>query len=196
MSDEPDVYDEPYRGTQILWGRVIVLLLALALAFWLGTTFGGDSSAETQLEEQRAEIAKLESEVAALEAEVAAVDAGTGPSDESPPPADEQAGDEQAGDEQAGDEQAGNEQPGNDQAGDNQSASGASERSNDGGDTTPANAEGDAREYVVQTGDSLAAIAQEVYGDPTLWREIADANDIDAPFSLTVGDTLVIPAEP
>jgi nucleoid-associated protein YgaU len=191
MSDEPDVYDEPYRGTQILWGRVIVLLLALALAFWLGTTFGGDPSAETQLEEQRAEIAKLESEVAALEAEVAAVDAGAGPADESPQPADEQAAGEQAADEQAGNEQAGNEQ-----AGGNQSASGASESSNDGTDTTPANAEGDSREYVVQTGDSLAAIAQEVYGDPTLWREIADANDIEAPFSLTVGDTLVIPAEP
>jgi nucleoid-associated protein YgaU len=196
MSDEPDVYDEPYRGTQILWGRVIVLLLALALAFWLGTTFGGDPSAETQLEEQRAEIAKLESEIAALEAEVAAVDAGALPTDESPQPADEQAGDQQPADEQAGDQQPADEQAGDEQAGDNQSAGGASERSNDGTDTRPANAEGDSREYVVQTGDSLAAISQEMYGDPTLWREIADANDIDAPFSLTVGDTLVIPAEP
>jgi nucleoid-associated protein YgaU len=181
MSDEPDVYDEPYRGTQILWGRVIVLLLALALAFWLGTTFGGDSAAQTQLEEQRAEITRLESENAALEAEVAAVDAGAGPTDESAQPADDQAGNDQADNEQAGNDQA---------------ASGPSEGSDDKTGTRPANAEGDSREYVVQTGDSLAAIAQEVYGDPTLWREIAEANDIEAPYSLTVGDTLVIPAEP
>jgi nucleoid-associated protein YgaU len=180
MSDEPDVYDEPYRGTQILWGRVIVLLLALALAFWLGTTFGGDPSAQTQLQEQRAEIARLESEIAALEAEVAAADAGADAAgdESSSQPAGDQAADDQAA------------------AGDEAAASEPSESSDDETGTKPTNAEGDASEYVVQSGDSLAAIAQEVYGDPTLWREIAEANDIQAPYSLTVGDTLAIPAEP
>jgi nucleoid-associated protein YgaU len=187
MSDEPDVYDEPYRGTQILWGRVVVLLLALALAFWLGTTFGGDQSAHAELDEQRAEIARLESEVAALEAELAAVDAGG-----------EQAAGEQAGDQQA-DEQTGGEQAAGEQAGDQQAGDQAADEPSDdetGSRPANANAEGESREYVVQSGDSLAAIAQEMYGDPTLWREIARANEIEAPYSLTVGDTLEIPAEP
>jgi nucleoid-associated protein YgaU len=173
MSDEPDVYDEPYRGTQILWGRVIVLLLALALAFWLGTTFGGDASAQGDLEQQRQEIARLESEVAELEAEVAAVDAGgesAGGSSSPEPTEDEPTEDEDAAE--------------------------PTESSDDETGTKPANAEDAASEYVVQSGDSLAAIAQEVYGDPTLWREIAAANDIEAPYSLTVGDTLEVPAEP
>jgi nucleoid-associated protein YgaU len=183
MSDEPEFTDEPYRGTQILWGRVIVLLLALALAFWLGTTFGGDESAQGQVEEQQAEIARLESKVAALEAEVAAVDAGgddEGDDDARSPrpsePAQEDEGDE------------GNE---GDQ-GDEDPTEAAEEQTG----TTRANAEGEATEYVVQSGDSLAAIAQEVYGDPTLWREIARANDLEEPYSLTVGDTLDIPAQP
>jgi nucleoid-associated protein YgaU len=167
MSDEPE-YDEPYRGTQILWGRVLVLLLALALAFWLGTTFGGDASAQTQLEEQRAEITRLESEVAALEAEVAAVDAAGGEKP-SPRPAD-------------------NEENNNDGRGDDDTPEPErSERSE------PAD---DSSEYVVQSGDSLASIAQEVYGDPTLWRDIAQANDLSEPYSLTVGDTLNVPARP
>jgi nucleoid-associated protein YgaU len=190
MSEESDFTDEPYRGTQILWGRVVVLLLALALAFWLGTTFGGDASAQDRLEEQRAEIAKLESEVAALEAEVAAVDAG------------DQAGDQNDGSSQDGGNQndggGGIEapnprapQPSQDEPDEDATADGDGETG-----TTPTNADEDAGQYVVQSGDSLAAIAQEVYGDPTLWRDIARANDLEEPYSLTVGDTLAIPAKP
>lgn len=181
MSDEPDFTDEPYRGTQILWGRVIVLLLALALAFWLGTTFGGDTSAQGQIEDQRAEIARLESQVAALEAEVAAVDAGGGEAgdDARDPRPTEPEEDEQDG----GDEEGGGDED-------------AAEPAQDETGTTRTNAEGDTTEYVVQSGDSLAAIAQEVYGDPTLWREIAQANDLEEPYSLTVGDTLDIPEQP
>ena len=185
MSDEPEFSDEPYRGTQILWGRVIVLLLALALAFWLGTTFGGDESAQGQLEEQRAEIARLESQVAALEAEVAAVDAGgedEGGDGAGVPRASEPAEDDESNQGDEGDEANRDEEQ--------------TEAAEEQTETTPANAEGDGTEYVVQSGDSLAAIAQEVYGDPTLWREIARANDLDEPYSLTVGDTLDIPARP
>jgi nucleoid-associated protein YgaU len=188
MSDEPEFTDEPYRGTQILWGRVIVLLLALALAFWLGTTFGGDASAQTRIEEQQAEIARLESEVVALEAEVDAVDAGGGDDegddgDERPtPPARDD--DEDDG---------GNGGNGND---DRRAAENATEAREEQTGSTPAKAEGEGTEYVVQAGDSLAAIAQEVYGDPTLWREIARANNLEEPYALTVGDTLDIPARP
>ena len=168
MSDEPEFEDEPYRGTQILWGRVLVLLLALALAFWLGTTFGGDASAQTELADQRAEILRLESQIASLQAEVAAVDAGGAARDDETPASEDSAGGGGNGD---GDADAQSEP--------------AEEEEEDG-----------ASEYVIQSGDSLASIAQEVYGDPTLWRDIAQANDLSEPYALTVGDTLDIPEQP
>jgi len=178
MSDEPEFEDEPYRGTQILWGRVVVLLLALALAFWLGTTFGGDAAARNQLADQRAEITKLESQIASLEAEVAAVDAGGTQPEEDSRPASEATDDGDDGD-------------------DADSGGGEGEReSADAESEAVEEADSDGNEYVIQSGDSLASIAQEVYGDPTLWREIAQANDLSEPYALTVGDTLDIPEQP
>jgi nucleoid-associated protein YgaU len=46
---------------------------------------------------------------------------------------------------------------------------------------------------VVRRGDTLSAIAADVYGDPTLWRVIAEANNLDDPRSLPIGATLHIP---
>ena len=37
------------------------------------------------------------------------------------------------------------------------------------------------RSHIVQDGDSLHSIAYESYGDPTRWRTIAEANEIDDP---------------
>jgi nucleoid-associated protein YgaU len=47
--------------------------------------------------------------------------------------------------------------------------------------------------YVVKRGDSLSAIAAKLYRDPTLWRAIATANDIDDPRQLPIGARLAIP---
>jgi len=49
------------------------------------------------------------------------------------------------------------------------------------------------RSHVVQTGDSLQSIAYESYRDPTRWRAIAAANDIDDPLHLKRGESLTIP---
>jgi len=46
---------------------------------------------------------------------------------------------------------------------------------------------------LVKRGDSLSSIAGEVYRDPTLWRVIADANQLDDPRQLPVGMRLNIP---
>jgi nucleoid-associated protein YgaU len=53
-------------------------------------------------------------------------------------------------------------------------------------------------EYVVQQGDTLSAIAQEVYGDSRLWRTIFDANRDQLPkeTSLRAGQRLRIPSKP
>lgn len=51
----------------------------------------------------------------------------------------------------------------------------------------------DVRAHTIREGDTLASIAYQQLGDPTRWRAIAEANDIDDPLSLTPGRTLTIP---
>jgi nucleoid-associated protein YgaU len=46
----------------------------------------------------------------------------------------------------------------------------------------------------VVAGDTLPSIAWREYGDPTLWRVIAEANDIDDPMRVRAGTELVLPA--
>ena len=46
---------------------------------------------------------------------------------------------------------------------------------------------------VVKQGDSLSSVTAEVYRDPTLWRVIAEASDLDDPRRLIVGQRLTIP---
>lgn len=49
--------------------------------------------------------------------------------------------------------------------------------------------------YTVKSGDSLSRISKKHYGTYTNWNVIADANNINSPYTLTVGQTLVIPGE-
>jgi nucleoid-associated protein YgaU len=48
-------------------------------------------------------------------------------------------------------------------------------------------------ERIVLPGDSLASIAYEELGAPTLWRVVAEANAIDDPFRVVPGTVLIIP---
>jgi hypothetical protein len=50
-----------------------------------------------------------------------------------------------------------------------------------------------AKHYAVRRGDTLSSIAGTEYGDPALWRPIAEANGIDDPLGLRPGQVLVIP---
>jgi nucleoid-associated protein YgaU len=49
------------------------------------------------------------------------------------------------------------------------------------------------RAHVVRDGDTLQSIAFTAYRDPSRWRVIAEANDIDDPMSLERGRALAIP---
>ncbi|GAA3537021.1 hypothetical protein [Kribbella ginsengisoli] len=49
---------------------------------------------------------------------------------------------------------------------------------------------------VVGQGETLAAIAADVYADPTQWRPIAVANRIDDPLALIAGTALSVPRLP
>lgn len=48
--------------------------------------------------------------------------------------------------------------------------------------------------HTVSLGETLQGIAARRYGDPTRWRLIAEANDIDDPRNLVPGAVLAIPA--
>lgn len=50
-----------------------------------------------------------------------------------------------------------------------------------------------AKIWRVKQGDTLKRIAAKEYGNPNLWRRIADANKIDNPRLLKPGMKLVIP---
>lgn len=51
-----------------------------------------------------------------------------------------------------------------------------------------------AKTHTVKRGDTLSSIASEHYGDPALWRPIAEANRIDDPRALQPGAILAIPS--
>ena len=51
-----------------------------------------------------------------------------------------------------------------------------------------------AKHYAVRRGDTLSNIAADKYGDPALWRPIAEENELDDPLALEPGQVLVIPA--
>jgi hypothetical protein len=48
--------------------------------------------------------------------------------------------------------------------------------------------------HVLVAGDTLASVAFRRYGNPNLWRAIAEANGIDDPMRLPIGTTLLVPA--
>jgi nucleoid-associated protein YgaU len=48
--------------------------------------------------------------------------------------------------------------------------------------------------HLLVAGDTLPSLAFQAYGDAGLWREIADANDIDDPMRLRPGARLLVPA--
>ena len=50
--------------------------------------------------------------------------------------------------------------------------------------------------YTVQSGDTLMEISRKLFnGDPQYWDEIADLNDIQAPYTIYPGDVLQVPEE-
>lgn len=51
----------------------------------------------------------------------------------------------------------------------------------------------DLRSHTVRDGDSLPSISFASYGDPTLWRTIAEANGVDDPLALRRGRVLAVP---
>lgn len=51
------------------------------------------------------------------------------------------------------------------------------------------------RSHLVHAGDTLAGIAYAHYRDPTRWRQIAEANEIEDPLRLNAGTHITVPLE-
>lgn len=49
------------------------------------------------------------------------------------------------------------------------------------------------KSYIVKQDDTLTSISYKFYGEPLYWYIIADVNNIDNPFILTIGKSLIIP---
>jgi nucleoid-associated protein YgaU len=47
--------------------------------------------------------------------------------------------------------------------------------------------------HVVLEGETISSVAYESYGDPTVWRRIAEANGIDDPLAVAPGSILRVP---
>ncbi|MFF2752096.1 peptidase M23 [Kitasatospora sp. NPDC058048] len=50
--------------------------------------------------------------------------------------------------------------------------------------------------HQVVQGDTLAHLAARYYGDPTIWRVIAEANAVDDPLGVPAGAALIVPRPP
>jgi nucleoid-associated protein YgaU len=49
------------------------------------------------------------------------------------------------------------------------------------------------RSHLVIAGDSLASLAYDEYGDPTMWRPLAAFNGIDDPLRIPEGSAVLLP---
>lgn len=50
------------------------------------------------------------------------------------------------------------------------------------------------RIHVAKAGETLPRIAYEAYGDPSLWRAIAEENNLQRPRFIAAGTTLIVPS--
>ena len=64
------------------------------------------------------------------------------------------------------------------------------------GQTSPPQGIPGHRVFIVRPGDTLQGVAQKEYGNPELWRVIADCNNLDNPKDLVPGQVLKIEDSP
>ena len=84
--------EKPREGPRLLWGRILALLTALLLVFFLGRSTGSTGSSDGDAEKLREEVAELESQLDTLRSQQA-TEASEEP-DNSPAPSESAAGGE------------------------------------------------------------------------------------------------------
>lgn len=161
--------DDQYGG-RVLWGRVAVYGVSLLLAFMLGSCVGGAGQVDREeLDAAQEANARLAKEIEDREQTIESLSSNT-----TAPRVPEE-----------GEDLDGDGIP------DAEGEGGDAEGGEDGGQA----AAGETRTYVVQDGDTLYVIAENMYGDGQKFRLIAEANDLTKDTPLRVGDELVIPPD-
>ncbi|MPZ89749.1 MAG: LysM peptidoglycan-binding domain-containing protein [Nitriliruptorales bacterium] len=168
--------DGKRRTSRILWGRIAMLLLVVAMVFVLGRWSAADEVPLIELEQAEQRIHHLERENRNLQEQLRAQEAG---GIEARLPAPEPAPPPQPRKEPPPDPAPEGPPP--------------EEREEETSEDPPEADAGDT--YVVQPGDTLQGIAQQIYGDGGKFPVIAQANDIE-PRHLAPGQELRIPADP
>jgi nucleoid-associated protein YgaU len=175
--------DEPRQGGRILWGRIAVLGIALALMFLLGRCTAGGDTAEGEVADLEGQVEALEDENADLRAQIEALRAGGTNQDEDD--ADDADDESDADDDTSGAE---------DDAGD--------AGDEDGEDTDVAGDEAEEDEeseagltHEVRQGEHLYAIADRYYGDGAKFVLIVEANGLAAGDPIQPGQVLDIPPD-
>ena len=155
---------------RILWGRLAFFALALLLAFVVGRACAPNGVPQSQFQAAQEQVTELRSTNEVLQAQVdAAGEAGGGGNN-------------------------------NDDGGNNNGGGGGGGKNNNNAEEesteAPSEAVGEGQTYTVQSGDTLTTIAEKFYGDATAYDLIVDANNLDGPTGLRVGQELVIPEKP
>ncbi len=155
---------EDEYAPRILWGRLAFFLLALILVFFAGRACAPNGVPQSEFQAERDKAFELASENTVLQQRL-----------------DARENAEQA---TGGKKNSGGKNKG-------EAAEAGEEETNEttGGEEIP---EG-GKTYTVQPNDTLTTIAEEFYGDPTMFDLIVDANNLTEDTPLRVGQELVIP---
>jgi LysM repeat protein len=164
--DYPE-YDDYPTGGRVLWGRFAFWGFMLLFFFILGRISAPSAVSEADYNALRAQMSDLAEENTVLRNQLEAQAAG---------------GTDTADETEAADGEAAED-------GDNEAnATGDGE-----GAEQTSNAPEGSRTYVVQSGDTLNGIAQQMYGDTNKSSLIVQANGLNRDYPLQVGQELVIP---
>ena len=156
--------EEEY-APRILWGRLAFFLLALVLTFVAGRACAPNGVSQDDYNAARAEVVELASEKALLEEQLRSAGAASEGAD-------------------------GGGNKGNGGGKGNNNNNGAGEEATEAPSEEPI---GEGQTYTVKSGDTLTTIAEQFYGDATLYTLIVDANNLDDSVGLRVGQELIIP---
>lgn len=163
-----DYDDEDDGAGRVLWGRIGVFLITGLLLFLLGRACAPDGISQTEFDRVSAQASELQ--LQRDEALQRLAQGGGG-------------GSEPTGDTGTEAESGGGEDPTEDATADSPDSETEEETEEDSG-------EGSGDTYIVEAGDTLNEIAARFDVDPD---DLADANGIDDPSDLVVGQELEIP---
>ncbi|MBA3349940.1 MAG: LysM peptidoglycan-binding domain-containing protein [Actinobacteria bacterium] len=179
----PIEWDRTSPPVKVLWGRVAALAVTLIVAYLIGHVTGPQGVPATELSQARTELAAARERITELETRLEDTTSPESSRPVSPPVLQGADGGEEP--------QA---QAPSDVNGQQEEAT-ATQPPGEGA-PAPGDQLESSRTYVVRDGDSLNTIARDFYGDASLVKLIAEANNIAAQGQIRIGQKLELPPKP